>query len=105
MEGLPEEYESSESGPAILSELFAVIQDRQREMPEDSYTAKLLQGGVGRIAQKVIEEAGETAIAAVQDDKESLPGEVADLMYHSLVLMAASGIKPQDVWEELRRRS
>ena len=105
MEGLPEEYESSESGPAILSELFAVIQDRQREMPEDSYTAKLLQGGVGRIAQKVIEEAGETAIAAVQGDKESLPGEVADLMYHSLVLMAASGIKPQDVWEELRRRS
>ena len=105
MEGLPEEYESSESGPAILSELFAVIQDRQREMPEDSYTAKLLQGGVGRIAQKVIEEAGETAIAAVQDDKESLPGEVADLLYHSLVLMAASGIKPQDVWEELRRRS
>ena len=58
----------------------------------------------GRIAQKVIEEAGETAIAAVQDDKEGLPGEVADLLYHTLVLMADSGIKPQDVWEELRKR-
>ena len=104
LEGLPEEYEASESGPGILSELFAVIQDRQSEMPEESYTTKLLQGGVGRIAQKVIEEAGETAIAAVQDDKEGLPGEVADLMYHALVLMAGSGIKPQDVWEELRKR-
>ena len=104
LEGLPEEYEASESGPGILSELFAVIQDRQSEMPEGSYTTKLLQGGVGRIAQKVIEEAGETAIAAVQDDKEGLPGEVADLLYHTLVLMADSGIKPQDVWEELRKR-
>ncbi len=104
LEGLPEEYEVSESGPGILSELFAVIQDRQSEMPEGSYTTKLLQGGVGRIAQKVIEEAGETAIAALQDDKEGLPGEVADLLYHSLVLMADAGIKPQDVWEELRKR-
>ena len=104
LEGLPEEYEASESGPGVLSELFAVIQDRQSEMPEGSYTTKLLQGGVGRIAQKVIEEAGETAIAAVQDDKEGLPGEVADLLYHTLVLMAGSGIKPQEVWEELRKR-
>ena len=104
LEGLPEEYEASESGPGVLSELFAVIQDRQSEMPEGSYTTKLLQGGVGRIAQKVIEEAGETAIAAVQDDKEGLPGEVADLLYHALVLMAGSGIKPQEVWEELRKR-
>ena len=61
LEGLPEDYEVSESGPGVLSELFAVIQDRQSEMPEGSYTTKLLQGGVGRIAQKVIEEAGETA--------------------------------------------
>ena len=104
LEGLPEEYEASESGPGVLSELFAVIQDRQSEMPEGSYTTKLLQGGVGRIAQKVIEEAGETAIGAVQDDKEGLPGEVADLLYHTLVLMAGSGIKPQEVWEELRKR-
>ena len=91
MEGLPEGYEDTDRGPGVLSELYALVQDRQREMPEGSYTTKLLQEGVGRIAQKVIEEAGESALAAAQGDTEQLPGEIADLMYHTLVLMAASG--------------
>jgi phosphoribosyl-ATP pyrophosphohydrolase/phosphoribosyl-AMP cyclohydrolase len=104
LEGLPEGYEDTDTGPGVLGELYAVIQDRQRELPEGSYTAKLLQEGVGRIAQKVIEEAGETALAAAQDDTENIPSEIADLLYHTLVLMAASGIKPEQVWEELRQR-
>ena len=103
-DGVPEEYEATETGPGILSELFAVIQDRQRDPPEGSYTAKLLQAGMGRLAQKVIEEAGETAIAAMQEDQEGLPKEVADLLYHTLVLLAASGVTPNQVWEELRNR-
>ena len=104
MEGLPEEYEDTDRGPGVLGELYARVQDRQREMPEGSYTVKLLQEGVGRIAQKVIEEAGETALAAAMDDTEHLPSEIADLMYHTLVLMAASGVKPEQVWQELRER-
>ena len=104
MEGLPEEYEVADSGPGILTELFGVIRDRQRDLPEDSYTARLLQEGTGRVAQKVIEEAGETAIAAVQGDHENLPKEMADLLYHSLVLLAATGVTPERVWEELRER-
>ena len=104
MEGLPEGYEDTDRGPGVLSELYALIQDRQREMPEGSYTVKLLQEGVARIAQKVIEEAGETALAAAQGDTEHLPSEIADLMYHTLVLMAASGVKPEQVWQELRER-
>ena len=104
LESLPEEYEVTESGPGVLDELFAVIRDRQREMPEGSYTTQLLQEGVARIAQKVIEEAGETAIAAVQGDQEHLPQEVADLLYHTLVLLAAADVKPSAVWEELRKR-
>ena len=104
LEGLPEEYEDTDSGPGILSELYALVQDRQQEMPEGSYTVKLLQEGVGRIAQKVVEEAGETAIAAAQGDTEHLPEEVADLLYHTMVLMAASGVKPEQVWSELRNR-
>ena len=104
MDELPDEYESGDTGPRILDELFAVIKDRQREMPADSYTAKLLQEGVPRVAQKVIEEAGEAAIAATLGDNENLPGEIADLLYHSLVLLAASGLSPQSVWEELRAR-
>lgn len=104
LEGLPEGYEDTDRGPGVLSELYALVQDRQREMPEGSYTVKLLQEGVGRIAQKVIEEAGETALAAAQNDTDHLPSEIADLMYHTLVLMAASGVKPEQVWEELRQR-
>ncbi len=104
MDDLPEGYEDTDRGPGILSELFALAQDRMREMPEGSYTTQLLQEGVGRIAQKVIEEAGETALAAAQDDTAHLPSEIADLMYHTMVLMAASGIKPEQVWQELRER-
>ena len=104
MDGLPDDYEATETGSGILDELFGVIRDRQREQPEDSYTAKLLQDGTGRIAQKVIEEAGETAIAAVQGDNENLPKEVADLLYHSMVLLASAGVTPSAVWEELRNR-
>lgn len=103
---LPEqpEYEHKEWGAGVLDELFALIQDRKREMPEGSYTASLLRSGVGRVAQKVIEEAGESALAAAQGQKEALAGETADLLYHALVLLAASGVTPEEVWEVLRER-
>ncbi len=104
LEGLPEEYETLDEGSGILEELFAVIKDRQHEMPEGSYTTRLLQEGVDRIAQKVIEEAGETAIAAVRKDESAIPREMADLLYHALVLLAASDLAPSDVWEALRDR-
>ena len=104
MDHLPEEYETTEPGSGILDELFALIRDRQRDPPEDSYTARLLQGGTSRIAQKVIEEAGETAIAAVEGNQKDLPKEVADLLYHTLVLLASSGVTPKEVWTELRER-
>jgi phosphoribosyl-ATP pyrophosphohydrolase/phosphoribosyl-AMP cyclohydrolase len=104
MDGLPGEYETADSGARVLDELFSVIRDRQRDLPEGSYTAKLLQEGPARVAQKVIEEAGETAIAAAQSDQENLPKEMADLLYHSLVLLASTGLSPQAVWDELRAR-
>ena len=104
LEGLPEEYEMTESGPSVLGELFALIKDRQEEMPEGSYTTSLFKEGVARIAQKVVEEAGETAIAAAINDAESLPGEVADLLYHTLVLLAATSVQPEAVYEKLRER-
>ena len=104
LEGLPDEYEQTESGPSVLSELFALIKDRQQEMPEGRYTTSLFQEGVPRIAQKVVEEAGETAIAAAINDTENLPGEVADLLYHTFVLLAAAGVQPEAVYEKLRER-
>lgn len=91
-------------GSGIVEELFSVIQDRKKDLPEGSYTAELLREGPDRISQKVVEEAGETAIAGVKGEKVRLISEVADLLYHTLVLLAASDATPEDVWEELRQR-
>ena len=98
------EFAHSDAGPGILDELFAVIQDRKEELPEGSYTASLFRDGAERISQKVIEEAGEAAIAGLAQSKERLVEEVADLLYHTLVLLSASGAKPEDVWARLRER-
>ena len=103
LDGLPD-FEESDGGSGIIEELFSVIKDRQLAMPEGSYTARLFEGGAERIGQKVVEEASETAIAAVAGRNEDLPDEIADLLYHTLVLMAACGVKPRDVWSRLRER-
>jgi phosphoribosyl-ATP pyrophosphohydrolase/phosphoribosyl-AMP cyclohydrolase len=84
--------------------LFAVIQERQRLRPEGSYVAKLLDAGVDRIAKKIGEEATEVVIAAKNADQAEITWEVADLWFHSLVLLAASGLTPADIWQELDRR-
>ncbi len=98
------EVVSRDRGPGITDELFAVIQSRKDEMPEGSYTAALFEQGTPRIAQKVIEEAGETAIAGVMGDRDALASEAADMIYNTLVLFAAEGITPEDVWSKLRER-
>ena len=98
------DFSGSDGGSGIVDELFSVIQDRKKDLPEGSYTAALLKEGPDRISQKVVEEAGETAIAGVKGDKVRLVSEVADLLYHTLVLLAASDATPEDVWEQLRER-
>ena len=103
VDGVPE-FETTETGPGILEELFATIQERKRERPDGSYTAQLLDEGVDRISQKVIEEAGELGIAGVKGDRSAISSEAADVLYHTLVLLAASDARPEDVWEELRKR-
>jgi phosphoribosyl-ATP pyrophosphohydrolase/phosphoribosyl-AMP cyclohydrolase len=104
VEGEPPGYRRAEAGVGVLDELFATIQARQKAMPEGSYTARLLKEGAPRVAQKVVEEAGEVAIAAAQKDKGQVTREAADLLYHLLVLLAASGVRPQEVWQELASR-
>jgi phosphoribosyl-ATP pyrophosphohydrolase len=89
---------------AILTKLFEVVKERKNADPESSYTARLHAKGVNKIAQKLGEEAVETAIAAVAESKTHLVRESADLLYHLLVLWAAKGVQPAEVWEELERR-
>ena len=103
LDKLPE-FESPDKGPSILDELWAVIQDRQRELPEGSYTTELFRKGVDHIGQKVIEESGEAVIAGVKLDKDALARETADLLYHLLVLISANGGTPEDVYTYLRQR-
>ena len=75
-----------------LAELDALIAQRERERPAGSYTTKLFEDGVRRIAQKVGEEGVETALAAVAQDEDALLGEAADLLYHLTVLLRARGL-------------
>lgn len=91
-------------GSGTIDEIWAIIQERMKDMPPESYTANLIRAGIGKVAQKVTEEAGETAISAAMGDKDNLPEEIADLFYHTLVLMAASNIKPKQIWDVLRTR-
>ncbi|MBI4219755.1 MAG: bifunctional phosphoribosyl-AMP cyclohydrolase/phosphoribosyl-ATP diphosphatase HisIE [Chloroflexi bacterium] len=93
-----------EPGPAILSELSDVIEDRRRNPKPGSYTTKMLQSGKERIAQKVVEEAGETAIAGVGADGTRLAQEAADLIYHTLLLLSAAQVSPEEVWKTLTER-
>ena len=87
-----------------LDKLFATIASRKGGDPGSSYTAKLLAAGVEKCARKFGEEATETVIAAIQRDKTELAKESADVLYHLMVLWAASGITPEDVYSVLKSR-
>ena len=87
-----------------LDRLFATITARRGGDPATSYTAKLMAAGVEKCAKKFGEEAFETVIAAIQKDKSELAKESADVLYHLLVLWAACGITPQDVYAVLQTR-
>lgn len=88
----------------FLAELDALVARRERERPQGSYTTRLFEGGVRRIAQKVGEEGVETALAAVAQDEAALLGESADLLYHLLVLLRSRGLSLQDAVEVLKDR-
>ncbi len=87
-----------------LDQVFAVIGERARSLPEGSYTASLLRGGIPAVAAKVREEADELARAGAQEDAGRVVEEAADLFYHALVLLAARGVSLDDVRAVLARR-
>lgn len=89
---------------AFLSELDELIATRAAERPDGSYTARLFESGIRRIAQKVGEEGVETALAAVVQDDDALLGEAADLIFHLTVLLRARGKSLADVADVLAQR-
>jgi phosphoribosyl-ATP pyrophosphohydrolase len=88
----------------ILQRLTETLQERKQAAPETSYVAKLFSKGEDAILKKVIEEAGEVLLAAKDGDKQHLVYEVADLWFHSLVLLAQHDLNATHILDELARR-
>jgi len=89
----------------IVEQIYNMIKERKISPKEDSYTNYLLDKGIDKVSKKIGEEAAETIIAAKNDVKEDLIGEISDLAYHILVLMFQKGITVEDVQKELTKRN
>ncbi len=87
-----------------LKQLYAIIENRKKKMPEDSYVASLFKEGPDTIVQKVGEEAVEVIIAAKNESRERIISEVADLIFHLLVMLSLFNITPSDILKELSKR-
>ncbi|WP_159977093.1 MULTISPECIES: phosphoribosyl-ATP diphosphatase [unclassified Novosphingobium] len=92
------------SSSDTLARLEATIAQRLNADPDSSYVARLNAKGVGKIAQKLGEEATETVIAALTESRQALVGEAADLIFHLMVLLAAKDVPLAEVMAELDRR-
>jgi len=88
----------------VLTGLYATLQQRAAELPEGSYTTKLLAGPSDKLLKKIAEEAGEVIIAAKDGDPGQVRYEVADLVYHLMVVMVREGVTLDDLAAELAER-
>lgn len=88
----------------VLNQLAEVLESRKQAPADSSYVAKLYAKGLDSILKKVGEEATETVMAAKDGDKDKIVYEVADLWFHTLVLLAQQNLHPDDVLNELSRR-
>ena len=101
-------YRSSGEEQTSLGETMAllerVVNERLEHLPENSYVTKIHERGKGYVAQKVVEEAGESIVAALENKPDELVGEAADLLFHLTVLLRESGVSLQAVSDELVQR-
>ena len=97
-------FEGDQPAPFSVEGLYALLQGRKELMPEGSYTTYLFQKGIDKILKKVGEECTEVIIAGKADDKAETVYEIADLMYHVMVLMVEMGISVEDIMTELASR-
>lgn len=97
-------YRGDQGAPFSVEGLYALLQGRRETLPEGSYTTYLFQKGIDKILKKVGEESTEVIIAGKAGDRAETVYEIADLMYHVMVLMVEMGISPEDVKAELASR-
>ncbi|NPV39070.1 Phosphoribosyl-AMP cyclohydrolase / Phosphoribosyl-ATP pyrophosphatase [Brevinematales bacterium NS] len=95
---------SEENKSAILSEVYQVIMERKKTMPENSYVAKKLREGLDRILKKIGEEAGELIIAAKNANPEEIGWEMADLIFHMWLVLAYFDLSPDIIYDKLMER-
>ena len=88
----------------VLTELYSVVENRKKNFEEGSYTCYLFEKGLDKILKKVGEECTEVIIAGKAQDKKETIYEIADLAYHTLVLMIEAGISLEDIHNELSSR-
>ncbi|MCE4616806.1 MAG: phosphoribosyl-ATP diphosphatase [Aeropyrum sp.] len=93
-----------DGGFCVLNELYRIVEERLRDMPEGSYTASLAREGVPAVSRKLGEEAVETIVEALSGSRERLAEEAVDLLYHLAVLLAMRGVTPSDIEEVVRSR-
>ncbi len=89
---------------SVLNQLAEVLESRKQAEPDSSYVAKLYAKGLDSILKKIGEEATETVMAAKDGEKDKIVYEIADLWFHTLVLLAQQNLHPDDVLNELARR-
>ena len=97
-------FQGDQPAPFSVEGLYALLQGRKETLPEGSYTTYLFQKGLDKILKKVGEESTEVIIAGKANDKPETVYEIADLMYHVMVLMVEMGISVEDVTAELASR-
>ncbi len=103
--GAEPQAESKEAlGPDFLGDLYRVICERKVSRPEGSYVASLFDRGANQILKKIAEEAAEVVLASKDGERRQVIYEVADLWFHTLVLLAQQEIPPQEIVQELARR-
>lgn len=91
-------------GAMVLDRLYGVVMERRTADPAVSHSARLLSRGLEKVAQKFGEEAIECLIEGAAGNHDAVVAESADVLYHLLVLWVASGVRPEEVWRELKRR-
>ena len=99
-----EVYQSDEKHEFTVNGLYELLEGRKNDMPEGSYTTYLFSKGTDKILKKIGEECTEVIIAGKADDKAETVYEIADLMYHTMVLMVNMGISVEDIQKELASR-
>ena len=87
-----------------LERLFDAVRDLKKGDPARSRTARLLRSGRPKMAKKLAEEAVEVVIDAMHGDRDAVVRESADLLYHLVVLWVSTGVRPEDVWAEMKQR-